>query len=649
MTARSLSVSALLVCSIVAVAGARADAPQNVADYVFLADSKMKVGKDSFIGEGNIGANAAGILLRKRVFTADGSAVAAEKVELGKATSVFDVFAKFFVGEPGEFVIRNAGPMPLVSPLIAALPAPPVFAPGTTEILVKSGRTLDLDPGAYGDVHVARDAVLRLTGGHYELASLKTGKLSHVFVLGPSTINIAGDLKIGHLAAFGPSSPSAGERRLIVNVGGMHVRLSPATHVNMDLLAPSATLRLGQSFHGTGRFMVGTLIAAGRLNLRHPVCGNGRVELGEECDDGNTSDCDGCSASCTTERCGDGHLCGGEECDDGNDVPCDGCTACHVDACGDGVRCGGEACDTPVGCTTCDACAVPICGDGIVCPGEECDDGNLTACDGCTGCALDRCGDGTICASEGETCDPPGTASCDASCHAIADEFCTLEQETYGAADGDANGVAGVVTLHPSVLPVRVGAPGLRSLEVMDQQALACLLPASGTPAALCTGLADCGDFAADACSNPPILDLDPSGDASGGLGGGELTGEVIAAKLNVALGRAGAFPPGLENFLLPTKLCTTRCPEGRELDPNPMKFQKSTAGAADGLNTLGDLIAIADQALAVECAPRTCANVDQAAFAPPNPTSRSTLAHALHAINECFAGCATVIPCAPN
>lgn len=32
-----------------------------------------------------------------------------------------------------------------------------------------------------------------------------------------------------------------------------------------------------------------------------PVCGNGRLETGEACDDGNTTDGDGCSATCTVE------------------------------------------------------------------------------------------------------------------------------------------------------------------------------------------------------------------------------------------------------------------------------------------------------------------------------------------------------------
>src|SRR5690606_6126862 len=37
-----------------------------------------------------------------------------------------------------------------------------------------------------------------------------------------------------------------------------------------------------------------------------PVCGNGDLEVGEGCDDGNTSDGDGCSASCEPEETGVG-------------------------------------------------------------------------------------------------------------------------------------------------------------------------------------------------------------------------------------------------------------------------------------------------------------------------------------------------------
>ena len=60
------------------------------------------------------------------------------------------------------------------------------------------------------------------------------------------------------------------------------------------------------------------------------VCGNGRVEADEECDDGNPTDFDGCT-DCRVAVCGDGVTEGHEECDDANDVPLDGCTDCRSD------------------------------------------------------------------------------------------------------------------------------------------------------------------------------------------------------------------------------------------------------------------------------------------------------------------------------
>src|SRR5450432_2521609 len=59
-------------------------------------------------------------------------------------------------------------------------------------------------------------------------------------------------------------------------------------------------------------------------------CGNGQVDPGETCDDGNTLAGDGCSASCqkepsTSTTCGDGKVDTGEACDDGNKVAGDGC------------------------------------------------------------------------------------------------------------------------------------------------------------------------------------------------------------------------------------------------------------------------------------------------------------------------------------
>ncbi len=63
------------------------------------------------------------------------------------------------------------------------------------------------------------------------------------------------------------------------------------------------------------------------VNCAGGTCGDGVISLGEACDDGNSTACDGCSATCTVEICGDGVKECDEECDDGNTASGDGCSA----------------------------------------------------------------------------------------------------------------------------------------------------------------------------------------------------------------------------------------------------------------------------------------------------------------------------------
>jgi cysteine-rich repeat protein len=72
-----------------------------------------------------------------------------------------------------------------------------------------------------------------------------------------------------------------------------------------------------------------------------PVCGDGHVDAGEECDDGNNTSGDGCSATCCNEPppppppcCGNGTVEDGEQCDDGNTYSGDGCSStCEIEVC----------------------------------------------------------------------------------------------------------------------------------------------------------------------------------------------------------------------------------------------------------------------------------------------------------------------------
>jgi cysteine-rich repeat protein len=140
-------------------------------------------------------------------------------------------------------------------------------------------------------------------------------------------------------------------------------------------------------------------------------CGNGVVDTvaGEQCDDGNVVNGDGCSQRCLLERCGNGILDIGEQCDDGNTDSADGCSSsCKFEKCGNGIidvfpDGGREACDDGNlfdgdGCSS--TCRNERCGNGIVDKyidgGQEmCDDGNAVSGDGCSGvCLLEACGNG---------------------------------------------------------------------------------------------------------------------------------------------------------------------------------------------------------------------------------------------------------------
>lgn len=101
-----------------------------------------------------------------------------------------------------------------------------------------------------------------------------------------------------------------------------------------------------------------------------PVCGNGIIENGEECDDANDDNLDVCTNACRQRVCGDGLVQLGELCDDGNDVNDDACT---------------------------NLCTLPSCGDGFLQPSEQCDDGNFDDADGCSNaCVEGICGVGPL-------------------------------------------------------------------------------------------------------------------------------------------------------------------------------------------------------------------------------------------------------------
>lgn len=173
-------------------------------------------------------------------------------------------------------------------------------------------------------------------------------------------------------------------------------------HFPTDFL-PLAIAR-GSLGSGTVSFADGStgvpyIMARGRT-LVPANCGNAVVESPEQCDDGNTTNCDGCSAQCKTENpaCGNGLVECGEQCDDGNLVQGDGCS---------------------------NSCTTEVCGNGIVNPGEQCDDGNTAPGDGCS----------STCQTEAH----PPVAKC-ANRTVVANGTCSVNADVNdGSSDPDGN------------------------------------------------------------------------------------------------------------------------------------------------------------------------------------------------------------------
>jgi fibro-slime domain-containing protein len=192
------------------------------------------------------------------------------------------------------------------------------------------------------------------------------------------------------------------------------------------------------------------------------TCGNGKLDPGETCDDSNFYSGDGCSgtcskancpAVCTVEadytcstvgqsctytpppppaQCGNGKLETGEACDDGNASGGDGCSSiCAIET---GWKCGAQ--NTP--------CVAKQCGDGILAGTEQCDDGKVNTTSGCTpsctiapnatcpanggACVPMVCGDGKVTGTE--TCDSgplnDGKHGCSLSCQMVPGWACPL-------------------------------------------------------------------------------------------------------------------------------------------------------------------------------------------------------------------------------
>ena len=166
-------------------------------------------------------------------------------------------------------------------------------------------------------------------------------------------------------------------------------------------------------------------------------CGDGNLDNGEHCDDGNDIDNDGCTNACTLTFCGDGDL------QQPNGQGTGGPQNDGIEGCDDGNLVNDDSCDN-----NCDSTIEGPCGNSIINTGEQCDDGDTESGDGCSStCQLEviNCGnniidigedcelpstfDNTFCSQSTQTCQgtKQGTrdalGDCDSGCDCVQDPF----------------------------------------------------------------------------------------------------------------------------------------------------------------------------------------------------------------------------------
>ena len=184
---------------------------------------------------------------------------------------------------------------------------------------------------------------------------------------------------------------------LLTTLGGLSGCLEPTSHITdsdpgTSSSGDASTTSSGTSSTGEPSTTTGESTENPTTGIVMPVCGDGMVDDGEGCDDGEANAKDAaCTPECEKYVCGDGYIRAGmEECDDGpqnaDDAVCT--SSCKAANCGDShVLANIEVCDDGKNDGSYNSCSLDCtaraahCGDGVPeVDKEECDSAEDPAC-----------------------------------------------------------------------------------------------------------------------------------------------------------------------------------------------------------------------------------------------------------------------------
>ncbi len=422
------------------------------------------------------------------------SYVAAPWIQAAPGTQLHHVFTASS-GSVGHATLLHPAAT-LVGPVVADAdwPVAPAFDCGGTDVTVQASTSpLVLAPGRYGTVTVSQDQALELVaGGRYELCSLRVRNGASVRAYASNVILVRDYVSTGTRSRIGGegacaarwialgSTPSPSTNGAAFDFGGGSSPTNRAL-IEGQFFTP-ARIAMAQANDYVGRFwawriegLEAEMVSRTLTDCDAGVCGDGVLDPGEACDDGNNRQGDCCSSFCEIlaegSPCDDGLFCtDSDRCDGagsclGSSDPCDApdgdgdCSeACNeeTDTC-DGPDPDGASCNDGLFCNGADVCGGGHCGvhAGTPCPGPDGDANCRESCneatDSCT--ALDPvgapCNDGRFCTSV-DTCDSGGSCvsggspcpgsdgdgDCAESCDELSDTCTAADAEASPCDDG---------------------------------------------------------------------------------------------------------------------------------------------------------------------------------------------------------------------
>ncbi len=218
-------------------------------------------GSDHDGGHGGGGFSAWELQLEKEVITPADYLVKANRTIIQRDAAVYgDVYYNF---------LQNSGDIyggqftPLDIPLFSNLPPFKYSVPGTENIRVNKRRTLILDPGSYKKIEVKDNAILILTGGVYNVESVKLSKRAQLEFDDATDLRVRKKFETSKENYVGPSDNAPiTAADIIIYVEGPNnneddevgVKIGDKSLIFANFYAPSAKIEIKKKVDATGAF-----------------------------------------------------------------------------------------------------------------------------------------------------------------------------------------------------------------------------------------------------------------------------------------------------------------------------------------------------------------------------------------------------------